>query len=61
MKKPPIGITPRWLVTEQRVIDLREAIDRYKLAGLNPLKEWEIELLELECWLKIHELNQKQH
>lgn len=33
LQKPPIGITPRWLLDEEREIEIRRAITRYTDAG----------------------------
>lgn len=38
--KPPIGITPRWLLDEKREIELRQAIERYIEAGYSIPMEW---------------------
>lgn len=40
MSKPPIGITPRWLLDEEREIELRQAIERYIDAGYSIPMEW---------------------
>lgn len=29
MSKPPTGITPRWLLDEERAIEIEQAIRRY--------------------------------
>lgn len=47
MNKPPIGITPRWLLDEEREIEIREAITRYTEAGYPVPIEWYQELNEI--------------
>lgn len=44
MKKPPIGLMPRWVHDMQRAVDLVNAIDRYANAGMSIPKEWIDEL-----------------
>jgi hypothetical protein len=46
-QKPPIGITPRWKVEEDRVWEIAAAIERYKDAGLDIPVEWTLEYKEL--------------
>ena len=50
--KPPIGIAPRWWVTEQRVIELRSAIARYVIADQAIPPEWIAELRDHREWLR---------
>lgn len=50
--KHPIGIKPRWLVTEMRLQEIDEAIERYRLAGKTPLSEWLTEHNDLCTWLR---------
>lgn len=45
--KPPIGITPRWLLDEEREIEIRRAITRYTDAGYPIPIEWYEELNEI--------------
>ena len=45
--KPPIGITPRWLLDEEREIEIRRAITRYTIAGYPVPDEWYEELNEI--------------
>ena len=40
LQKPPLGPTPRWLLDEQREIELRQAIERYIDAGYSIPMEW---------------------
>ena len=47
IKKPPIGITPRWLLDEERAIEIEQAIMRYnEVDYLIPI-EWIQELNEV--------------
>jgi hypothetical protein len=46
-KKPPLGITPKWLYDEQRLKSLYDAIKRYMDAGLLPNQEWMQEMYQL--------------
>lgn len=46
-KKPPIGITPRWLLDEKRAKEIQEAIYRYKAADYPIPIEWVEELKDL--------------
>lgn len=45
--KLPIGITPRWLLDEEREIEIRRAITRYTEAGYPIPIEWYKELNEI--------------
>lgn len=45
--KPPLGITPRWLLDEEREIEIRRAITRYTDAGYPIPIEWYQELNEI--------------
>jgi hypothetical protein len=51
--RPPIGIKPKWLADEQRFKELGECIERYKNAGVEPMKEWLEEFENLKNNLKI--------
>ena len=44
MDAPPIGIRPAWSWNEERVMDLIDAISRYREAGLKVPEEWLSEL-----------------
>ena len=46
-KKPPLGLTPRWLLDEDRVIEIKAAIERYDEVNMPVPIEWYIELQEL--------------
>lgn len=48
--KPPLGILPRWLWLEQRIIALTEAMQRYADAGQPVPPDWVKELRELTEW-----------
>ena len=47
MSKPPIGITPRWLLDERRKTDIELAIKRYIKASYPIPIEWVEELNEI--------------
>ena len=40
MKKPPIGLTPKWVIDEKRLKEVRAAIVRYYDAKLKIPIEW---------------------
>lgn len=46
-KKPPIGITPRWLLDEEREKEIFDAIKRYQDADYSVPIEWIVELNEI--------------
>lgn len=43
IKKPPIGLVPRWVIKRERFEQVKEAIGRYYEAGLKIPVEWIIE------------------
>ena len=45
--KPPLGITPRWLLDEEREAEIWRAITRYTEAGYPIPMEWYQELDEI--------------
>lgn len=47
LKKPPLGITPRWLLDEEREAEIWRAITRYTIAGYPIPMEWYQELDEI--------------
>ena len=47
MDKPPLGIMPRKLWDEKRMVDLVDASRRYKKAGMDIPTEWQEEYAEL--------------
>ena len=47
MNKPPIGITPRWLLDEERAIEIEQAITRYNEVDYPIPVEWIQELNEV--------------
>ncbi len=47
-KRPPVGITPRFLWEEKRIKEIREAIKRYQEAGISYDDTWLGELYDLE-------------
>lgn len=46
-KKPPLGIVPRFIVVEQRTIEILEAMRRYAAEGYKVPLEWREELDDL--------------
>lgn len=40
VKKPPLGLIPKWIWIEQRLDAIAEAISRYKQAGWEVPQEW---------------------
>jgi len=48
MKKPPIGVIPRYLWDEERLEAINDAIKQYWNAGMTPPIEWFHEREELE-------------
>lgn len=53
-KKPPIGIAPRWIVTEKRIANIKEAVSNYMLANMKIPIEWITEYNDLLIWLQRH-------
>ena len=49
-EKPPIGIKPRWKLTEERISEINGALVRYLLAQKEIPHEWIEELSELLAW-----------
>lgn len=47
LKKPPLGITPRWLLDEERAIEIEQAIMRYNEVDYPIPVEWIQELNEV--------------
>lgn len=47
MKKPPLGLTPKWLHDSRRAKEILDAIERYADANLPIKKEWVEELKDL--------------
>ena len=45
--KPPIGLTPRWLLKEKRIQDILDAIHRYVAVNKKIPLEWIVEYNEL--------------
>lgn len=50
IKKPPIGLIPRKLWLEVRLVDIKQAVERFNIAGKAIPVAWveESELLKLE-------------
>ncbi len=40
LKKPPIGLIPKFIHVQKRQKEIMAAISRYLDAGINPPKEW---------------------
>ena len=47
IKKPPLGLKPRWIHDWERMVEITEAIERYVHAGKAIPKDWISELKEL--------------
>ena len=47
MSKTPLGVMPRWLWEEKRIVDLKDAIIRYLETGKEIPPEWTIEYNDL--------------
>lgn len=47
MKKPPLGLEPRWLHDTRRAKEIIDAIERYTNANMPIKKEWIKELKDL--------------
>lgn len=58
--KPPIGIIPEWSWKEQRLKELREAIERCQNRLLNIPAEWKEEEAALTSWLTKMEAKKPQ-
>jgi hypothetical protein len=52
MTPPPLGLRPRWLVAEQRVAEIKAAMNRYIEANEPIPSEWQEELHELLAYLR---------
>lgn len=55
MKKPPLGIKPKWLVNEHRCEELYEKIQQYKTLNLDVPLAWIIEHKQLTRIIKKRE------
>lgn len=53
--RPPIGLRPRWIVAEHRLIEIEEAIQRYTAVNKNIPIEWVSEKYELIDYLEAHQ------
>ena len=47
IKKPPLGLTPKWIMDEHRMQDIHEAIMRYKQSNKEIPSEWIEEYISL--------------
>jgi len=47
LKKPPLGLEPRWVHDSRRVEDILDAIERYTDANMSIPKAWVEELKDL--------------
>jgi hypothetical protein len=52
MTPPPLGLRPRWLVAEQRIAEIKAAMNRYIEANEPIPSEWLEELHELLTYLR---------
>lgn len=52
--KPPLGLKPRWIATQDRAQEVVNAMERYWDAGKSIPQEWHDELKELNKWLADH-------
>jgi hypothetical protein len=52
MTPPPLGLRPRWLVAEQRVAEIKAAMNRYIEANEPIPSDWQEELHELLTYLR---------
>lgn len=59
-KRPPLGLKPRWLHEEQRIIEIEEAFSRYLEAKTEPPIEWTEEILELRLNKQLRNLKKKK-
>ena len=46
-KVPPLGPKPRWIINEQRIVELKEVISNYMDANWPIHREWVLEYNEL--------------
>ncbi len=47
VKKPPVGLRPKWIMQEKRLIEIQEAMRRYIEANMIIPAEWTEEYNEL--------------
>jgi hypothetical protein len=47
IQKPPLGLTPKWIIDEHRMQDIHEAIMRYNQAHKEIPSEWIQEYISL--------------
>lgn len=57
MKLNPIGIKPKWIIAEQRVLEIQAAIKRYEDENLTVPLEWYEEQYELCLYLVRREIS----
>lgn len=48
----PLGLRPRYIVVEQRIAEIAQAIERYAKAGVPTPAEWMDELADLNIYLR---------
>lgn len=58
--KHPIGLQPKWLISEKRYQDIKSAIERFENAGISVPLEWHEELHELSLYLVRREISRKE-
>jgi len=51
--KPPIGLRPRWVVTENRLKEITAAMRRYREANKEIPLAWFEEMADIIMWLEV--------
>ena len=51
VEQPPLGLRPRFIATEQRIQEIKEACQRYREADYIIPTEWLTELCDLKQYL----------
>lgn len=54
VQPPPLGLCPRWVVTEHRIQEIKDAINRYINEDKPVPVEWIEELRELLVWYRAY-------
>ena len=60
LEKPPIGLRPRFIVSELRLKEIEAAIERYAAVNKDIPIEWVDEKIEILDWLDYFEFKQAQ-
>jgi hypothetical protein len=58
IRKPPLGVTPKWLRQEQRLEELCEAVIRYRQEALPVPADWLEEMRDLAGELLVRSKHQ---